>query len=139
MSWRYIVIGNFKTVDNSIAAENLVEQFEHVTDEPSRIDNDSFKMLVDEFVGRRNAEGWGGIEIVHDFGDVLIVDQMTNQDYQQFKLETQGMFSHAAINQRHLDLFLFFERGGTVDEFIAEGGDIEELSGGFSRPESSVA
>lgn len=138
MSWRYVVIGNFKTVDTSIEPDDVAEQFEHVSSEASRVDDDSFKIIVDEFISRRNTQGWGGVEVIHDFGDVLVVDQMTTQDYERFKLETQGMFSHAVVNQRHLDLFLFFERGGTVEEFEAQGGDLDEISGGFSRPEAAA-
>lgn len=134
MSWRYVVIGNFRTVDNSIAATNIVEQFEDVSSEQSRVDDESFKVIIDDFVSRCNVEGWGRTKIIHDFGDVLVIDEMTTQDYERFKLEAQGTFSHAVVNQHHLDLFLFFERGGTIEEFEAQGGNLDDLRGGFSRP-----
>jgi len=137
MAWRYIVIGNFKTVDRSFAATSLVNQFEDVSDEPSGIDNASFKIIVDEFIDRRNAAGWGIMEVVHSAEDVLVIDGMTSADYEQLKLEGAGLWSTAAINQRHFDLFLFFERGGTVAEFEEQGGDLEELKGGFTTPDAA--
>ena len=115
MVWRYVIISNFKTEDRSFAPVNIIKQFDDVVSVDSGIAQESFEACIEDFVARRQQVGWGTINISHKLDETIVLDEASTQDAEQLALEFGDQFSIAKVSQMHLDLFLYFERGGTIE------------------------
>ncbi len=116
MSWRYIIVSNFQTQDNSFAPTSLVAQCDDIENEETGMDRESFYAVIEEFVSRRQKNGWGTINIINKGENTIIIDEATTQDLEQFQTEFGGFFSVAKVSKPTLDLFLHFHKGGDVED-----------------------